>query len=399
MSLLSFFVENKWVLLFYGLIVLLVYLNRHRFQVQNKIIMMYKTKIGLGLMDRIGVRHAELVKFVAYCGIGIGFAGMLLIFYTLIKNLISLLSVPDAQSAVSLIVPGIALPGSPIKIPLISGWIALFFVILVHEFSHGIVARAHNLAVKSSGIFFFGPLMGAFVEPEEKKLLASPDTTQYSVYAAGPFSNILLAIFAILILSYALTPIVSALTVPVGVTLAGVSDKYPSQAAGLASGMLITQLNSKNITNYEEFQSGLSCVKPGDTVSLVANGTLYTIVAAAHPEKPDKGYLGVLASSAATRELKTKNVFTNLAYPVLLWIVELFYILAILSLGIGLANLLPLGPVDGGRMTQTALERTKGKERGAVWWKKLTIITFFILIINLFWPLIKWVGGLLGLLM
>ncbi|MBI4738661.1 site-2 protease family protein [Candidatus Woesearchaeota archaeon] len=394
----SFFAENKWVLLVYGLIVLLVYLNRHRFEVQNKIVMMYKTKMGLGLMGRIGVRHGELVKFIAYCGIGIGFAGMVFIFYMLIKNLISLLLIPDAQSAVGLIVPGLALPGSPIKIPLISGWIALFLVILVHEFSHGVVARAHNLAVKSSGIFFLGPLMGAFVEPEEKRLRASPDTVQYSVYAAGPFSNILLALLMILILSYVMVPIVSALTVPVGVTLVGVSDKYPAQVAGLASGTLITQLNGKNITRYDEFESGLACVKPGDAVSIVANETPYTIVAAEDPKKPGKGYLGVLASSIATRELKTKNAFTNLVYPVILWTVELFYILVILSLGIGLANLLPLGPVDGGRMAQTALERTKGKEPGAAWWKKLTIITFFILIINIFWPLIKWLGGLLGLL-
>lgn len=394
----SFFAENKWVLLFYGLILLLIYLNRRRFDVQSKIVLMYKTRIGLGLMDRIGTRHAELVKFVAYWGIGIGFAGMIFIFYTLIKNLWSLLSVPEAQSAVSLVVPGVALPGSPIKIPLIAGWIALFFVILVHEFSHGVVARAHKLAVKSSGIFFLGPLMGAFVEPEEKKLRQASDTTQYSVYAAGPFSNMLLALLAIFLLSYLFSPIVSAMTTPIGLTLSGVSDKYPAQAAGLSSGMLITQLNGKDITSYNEFESGLSCVKPGDAVQIVANKTAYTIIAAEHPEKEGRGYLGVLASSVPTRELKAKNTVTKIAYSVLLWFTELFYIIAILSLGIGLANLLPLGPVDGGRMTQTALESTKGKEAGAVWWKKLTVITFFILIINIFWPLIKWVGGLFGLL-
>jgi membrane-associated protease RseP (regulator of RpoE activity) len=322
---------------------------------------MYKTKIGLGLMDRIGTKYSEFVKLIAYIGIGAGFVGMVFILYTLIKNLADLLIVPDAQSAVSLIVPGISIPGSPIKIPLIAGWIALFLVILVHEFSHGVVARAHKLPVKSSGIFFLGPIMGAFVEPDENKLRASSDTTQYSVYAAGSFSNVLLAIVCMLLLTFAISPIVSMMTVPAGVQLAGVSENFPAQAAGLQGGMIITALNGKNLTTYEEFQEGLSCVKPGDKVNLVVNKTTYNIVATENPQKAGKGYLGVLASSAVKRDLKSNTLFTRIIYKIIQWITELIYITAILSLGIGLANLLPLGPVDGGRMAQTALLKTKEK--------------------------------------
>jgi membrane-associated protease RseP (regulator of RpoE activity) len=395
----TFFADNKWVLLFYGIIILLVYLNRRHFDIQNKIVAMYKTKIGLGLMDRIGTKYSEQVKLTAYIGIGAGFVGMIFILYTLIKNLADLLIVPDAQSAVSLIVPGVAIPGSPIKIPLIAGWIALFLVILVHEFSHGVVSRAHKIPVTSSGIFFLGPIMGAFVEPDEKKLRAASDTTQYSVFAAGPFSNVLLAIAAMLLLSYAVTPLISVMTVPSGIQLSGVSEGFPAQAAGLHGGMVITQLNGKNLTTYDQFQEGLSCVKPGDKVELVANNTVYSVVAAENPQKAGKGYLGVMASSAIKRDLKSDTTPMRVIYAIIQWIIELLYIVAILSLGIGLANLLPLGPVDGGRMAQTALLKTEGKEKGDKRWKQITLITLLILVINIFWPLIKWIGGLIGLLL
>ena len=80
--------------------------------------------------------------------------------------------------------------------------IAIFVIAVVHEFSHGIVARAHNIPVKHTGLAFFGPIIGAFVEPDEKKLRAGKDITQYSVYAAGAFSNVILALLALLLLAY-----------------------------------------------------------------------------------------------------------------------------------------------------------------------------------------------------
>jgi membrane-associated protease RseP (regulator of RpoE activity) len=66
-----------------------------------------------------------------------------------------------------------------------------------------------------------------------------------------------------------------------------------------------------------------------------------------------------------------------------------------LSLGIGLANLLPLGPVDGGRMLQVSLQKIKGEEKGNKIWHKISIATLMLLAINIFWPAIKWFGKLL----
>jgi len=392
----SFWQDYRWVILFYSTIVLLVFIFRKKFTMQGKFIAMYKTKIGLKLMDKIGNNHRETVKLMGVIGIGVGFVGLFTILYFLFKNLIQLLTVPKAVSAVSLVIPGVKIPGSPIMIPLITGWIALFLVILVHEFSHGVVARAHKIKVASSGVFFLGPLMGAFVEPEEKKLRKADDIQQYSVYAAGPFSNVLLALVCIVLLTYALVPLTNIMVNEVGVELAGVNEGLPAHAAGLEGNMVITDINGVDIANYNDFASVVSHLRPNESVAITADGKEYTLLTTEHPNDPMAGYLGVLANNQPKREVKVDTLWYKVIYRIVMWFGELFSICGLLSLGIGLANLLPLGPVDGGRMVLTSLSRIKGKKKGQSWWAKISILTLILLAVNLFWPVLKWVTKILG---
>jgi membrane-associated protease RseP (regulator of RpoE activity) len=335
-------------------------------------------------MDRLGTKHSETVKVLGYIGIGAGYIGLFVIVYYLLKNLITLLTVPTATSAVSLVVPGVKIPGSPITIPLITGWIALFIVILVHEFSHGVVARAHKLPVKSSGLFFLGPLMGAFVEPEEKKLRKSSDTTQYSVYAAGPFSNVLLALVCLFFLSYALAPGLNSMEDQVGVNIVGVTEGYPAAEAGLQGNMVVTAINGEPVKNYDEFTASMKHIRPEEELSITADGKEYTFATTASPTDPKQGYLGVMAANKAVTELKNEALWFKVIHVILQWIGELLAITGLLSLGIGLANLLPLGPVDGGRMVQVTLEKIKGVAKGNLLWKRISIATLLLLAINLF---------------
>src|SRR3989338_644264 len=80
--------------------------------------------------------------------------------------------------------------------------ISLFIIAIIHEFSHGVIARVYNIKIKSSGFAFLGPIPAAFVEPDEKKMEKSSAKAQLSILAAGSFSNILLALLVILILFF-----------------------------------------------------------------------------------------------------------------------------------------------------------------------------------------------------
>lgn len=391
----AFWQDYKWVILFYSAIIILVYIFRRKFDIHNKFLAMYRTKIGLKLMDRLGEKYREQIKILGYVGIGAGYVGLVVIVFYLLKNLYSLLTVPAAVSAVGVVIPGVKVPGSPVQIPLIIGWIALFIVILVHESCHGFVARAHKIPVKSSGIFFLGPLMGAFVEPEEKHLRKAADTTQYSVYAAGPFSNILLALACLALITYAFAPGLGAMENEVGVKIVDVMDGYPAKDAGVKGNMVVSGLNGQEIKNYEQFRNGLADVRPNETVTLVADGNEYSFAMAANPQDSSKGYLGVMASSVSEKKLKNDSMWFLVIHAILQWLGELLAITGLLSFGIGLANLLPLGPVDGGRMFQVSLEKIKGKKRGDIIWRNISIGTLLLLAINIFWPALKWLGGLI----
>jgi membrane-associated protease RseP (regulator of RpoE activity) len=386
--------DYKWVILFYSAIIILIYIFRKKFDIHHNFLAMYRTKVGIKLMERWGNKYRELIKVLGFIGIGAGYIGLFVIVYFLLKNLITLLTVPTAVSAVSVVVPGVKIPGSPITIPLITGWIALFIVILVHEGCHGLVARAHKIPVKSSGLFFLGPLMGAFVEPEEKKLRKAADTTQYSVYAAGPFSNVLLALVCLFFLTYAFAPGLGAMETEVGVNIVDVTAGYPAEAAGIAGGMVVTKVNDAEIRSYTDFTGQLGYVRANETVRLVADGQEYSFVTAANPNDPKRGYLGVMASSVAAKELKNSSLWFLVLHAIFKWLGELFAITGLLSFGIGLANLLPLGPVDGGRMVQVTLGKLKGAAKGNLLWKRISIATLLLLAINIFWPAIKWFGSL-----
>ena len=194
------FLSNNWkIISFYLFIVLLIYLNRKKFEFQAKIIALYKTQVGIKWMDKIARFSPRFWKTWGYFGIGIGFIGMVFISYILIKGFLDLVFNPSMPAAVGIVLPGVRIPGAAIFVPFWYGIISIFIVAFIHEFAHGVMARVYNMEVKSSGIVFFGPLIGAFVEPDEKDLKEKPKIEQMSVFAAGPFSNICLGVVVLLL--------------------------------------------------------------------------------------------------------------------------------------------------------------------------------------------------------
>ncbi|MBS1266619.1 MAG: hypothetical protein MAG795_00586 [Candidatus Woesearchaeota archaeon] len=376
---------GSWfVVLFYLAIILFVYLNRKKFDIQAKIVALYKTKIGTKLMKKFVKKHKNLVKIFGYSGIGFGFVGMLFISYTLLENLFKLFTIPGAQSAVTPVIPGVSIPGSPVFIPLISGWLALFIVIVVHEFSHGIVALAHKIKIKSSGILFFGPIMGAFVEPDEKKLKKASDVVKYSIFAAGPFSNMILAGLAALVVFAFLNPLTSAITQVDGFSISSVEPESPAALANLKPGMFFIKYNNEPIEDWEEMMNNFDSNKPNQKITLSTEKNDYEIITATNPEDESKAFIGI-SGIEPNHVLKPEYKHLAPLYPIkiLSWLAELNILLILLSSGIGLANLLPLGPVDGGRMIKTAFSTKYGKGKGKTIWKNISIGCLTLLVVNL----------------
>jgi hypothetical protein len=388
----NFLAEYKWVIFFYLAIAVFIYINRKKFDIQSNIVFLYRTNFGLKFIDKISEKYREFVKIIGLVGIGAGFMGLVAISFMLIQNLFNLLLKPEATPGVGLVIPGIKIPGSPIFIPFWFGIIALFLVVLVHEFGHGIVARAHGLKIKSSGFGMFAIFPIAFVEPDEKVLKKQEDYVQYSTFAAGPFFNVMLALLAAALLFFAVFPIQEGITKPIGISITGVQEGYPAEAAGLKGDMLITGINNITTLNTKEFSDELLLVKPGENIKIMTNETFYTVTATGHPDNPRKAYIGILGLSDE-RKFAGEGA-SRLMFNIFLWIKNLLQWIFVLSFGIGLANLLPLGPVDGGRMLQIALQKLYGnKIKADIMWKKISLFFLFILGVDILFPIIKALFG------
>ncbi|RMF05217.1 hypothetical protein D6764_05250 [Candidatus Woesearchaeota archaeon] len=392
MALLEFVMEYKWVLLFYSAVAILIYKNRKKFDFQAKFIALLRTKIGFSFLERQSKKNGSWWKLFGYVAIGAGFIGMIIISVMLVDSLWKLITVPDSPPGVAPIIPGIKIPGSPIFVPLWYGIISLFFVVLVHEAAHGLVAKSHGIPVKSTGIVFFGPLIGAFVEPDEKKLAKKGDVVQYSVFAAGPFSNVVLAVIVALVLNLLITPVYGLVFQSDGFTFEGVQEGYPAEAAGIKPGMVFTEANGAPLKDANEFLKLISVMKPNET--LVLNGTngTFSVTLTKHPEEPYRGYMGVTGLTTHT-VLRSDSFAAKAFSEVLVMIATLLKWILILSLGIGLANLLPIGPVDGGRMLLTALQSLFPKEKAELLWRKISMATLLIILLNLFWPAFRWLNS------
>ncbi len=154
--------------------------------------------------------------------------------------------------------------------------------------------------------------------------------------------------------------------------------------------MLVTSVNGVAVTTYDEFSTQLDSVKPGDVVSLKTDKGDYAVTTIQNPTDAasKKGFLGV--NLKPRRDPKVSGPVFNGLLLSITWLKELLYWLFLLSLGLGLANLLPLGPVDGGRMLQLSCRQITGdKKRGDWWWKKISLVTLLLLVVLLLIPIVK----------
>ena len=389
MDALLFLVKYKYIFLFYAVIIIFLIIKWKKIEVQGKIIFLYRMKWGLQWMEKYSRRFREIVILLGYVGTGIGFAGMAFISLYLIKSIYDLLVNPSTLSGVSLVLPGIRVPGLGI-LPFWHWLLAIFVIALVHEFSHGIVARAHDITVKNTGIVFFGPVIGAFVEPDEKKLQKEPDIKQYSVLAAGSFSNIILALAALFLLNLVFVPLETAMTTPTGFTFDNyVDESYPFAKAGIAPGTIIIGINEQKINKFEDFSQAFMCYKPGDTVMISTPDKEIKLTLADSPDVPGRPFMGIkdIHNEAKLKPQYDQGVRT-FGYALVHWFTSFLKWLYLLSFGIGLFNLLPLPIVDGGRMMQVYLHKKKGSVQGERRYRQISVFFLVVLLLLLFYPLV-----------
>ena len=140
-------------------IILFLYKRRKKVHVESKIFFLYRTKVGLKLMDKIAKKFPKLLEIIANISIfaGYGLMALSVFIFGLAVYQIARMPIVTKIPPVMPLLPWIKIPGLPLLY--FTFWLIAFFVIAsVHETAHGIFSRLYNVKIKSSGFGFVGPL-------------------------------------------------------------------------------------------------------------------------------------------------------------------------------------------------------------------------------------------------
>lgn len=201
---------------------------------------MWRTKRGRDLVDKLA-SPKRLWSFYGRLALWICAGAMITITLLLLWEATLVKNITNAPSPELILgIPGI----NPI-IPVGYGILALVVAIVVHELAHGVMTRNGDMKVLSLGLLFLVFPVGAFVEPDEKQLQATTRSKRARVFAAGPATNIIVALVLLVLFS----GIMMSSLEPVhdGALARGIVGDSPLAVAGVEPNSLIVSVGGAPI--------------------------------------------------------------------------------------------------------------------------------------------------------
>lgn len=347
-------------------------------------LLMWKTQRLRGFIDRIANRAPRFWKWYMNIGIVISTGFMILMAVALVYSLKTLMDAPT----VSLVIPGVEVPGSPIFIPFLSGLIALATVLIVHEFSHGILARVEKIKINSIGLLLFAILPGAFVEPDEEELKGLNRPSRMRIYVAGSMANLTLAAIALVIMMLISSFVVPAVFEEDGIVISRLTEDG-NAINYLSEGMVIKGINNYSVSDGASYQKAVSTLRPNQTVTVQTDQGEYSFQLKSNPQNKSLGYMGV---QAQVNQIISPD-FDNKFYTPLLWgimsLTDLLFWIYFLNFAVGTFNLLPMKPLDGGHLFEDLLSYITSEN---IYKPVVTFMSFFMGIIIVVSLVVGFVG-------
>lgn len=335
------------------LVVLGLLVNDRKKLKREGIVFMRRTSRGINIIDSIANRLPRFWKVMSVIGVIVAIGGMIFGSYFIITSAMN--TAAGGGGGVKVVLPAPVSNAVSAPAVLFVPWyfwvIGILTLTIPHEFFHGIMSRLYKLKVKSVGWFFLVIIPGAFVEPDDKQLKEAKASTKLKVYGAGSFANFIMAfIFFGVGLFY------------VGMTLntVGVIPSYLESGLPMANFNAtgaILHINNVSITSQEILQSVMASIPPSTIVTVETTESNYTFATVASATT-NGSRIGVIGPYYEYREVKPTLAEQK---DVIFFFGQLFDWILILNLGVGLVNLLPLKPLDGGLMMETIVEKFSGR--------------------------------------
>jgi len=306
------FIFYDIVLLILFVIFVLIFLYKKKKNIKKEgVLVLYKTKLGIKLIDRIGKKYKKTLHYLSYVSIGLGYILMISMMYLILQSVYLYLTTPIAKIIKA---PPVA-PLIP-YFPKIFGLesflppfyfiyfiISILIVATVHEFSHGIFAKKHGIRIKNTGFAFFKffpAILGAFVEQDEKQMVKAKKFKQMSVLSAGVFANVITAIlfYVILFLFFTLT------FSPAGI----VFNSYSYSAVDVSK---ISSVNG-NLLDNSNYSQILEFSDDNELNNITADGINYVVTKANLLKQKNNSGIIILYHDAPAIKFKIGEIITKI---------------------------------------------------------------------------------------
>jgi len=403
---LEFIINNLSFFLFVLFLSIFLFFNRKKLDIQGSFpflyMMLYKTSLGLDKMDKWSKKHPKIFLYLAYYSIFIGIIGIFASIVMMVWG-IDYSITNSLGSGGGLVLPIQTESGMNGAIPVfyVPFWywlIALFVLVVVHEFAHGVIAERFKIKVKSSGFAFgafFLPFMpAAFVEPDEKSLKKAKTWHQIAVFGAGSASNFLFGFLFLAIWLFLLVPFVNDTMQTGQISFSSVMNQSDLNNYNITSGYL------ESINGYSDKDNLLNYIQNNISVNQTINITIkninsnltniYEIKTFANPLNSSRAMIGI---SRLNIDLKNKKGFEYLG-NIPLYLEKLFYYFWMLNLGIGIMNLLPLWITDGGQITRVLLLRKLKKKLALSLYNYISLISLILILFTIKPSILIWILSL-----
>lgn len=452
----SFWVYDVSFMILFSFAIFLFLRSRRHELAREGIIFMWRTQFGVKAINYVGDNFNRFLHRIKYVIVGVGVILMGAMIWMLGQTVIVYIMYPQITKLIK--APPIAplIPYFPKLFGMESFFpdfyftyfiIALAIVAIAHEFSHGVFMRLFKVKIKSTGLVFLGPILGAFVEEEKTGFHKKRKLEQMTVLGAGVFAN---AIFALIFYGLYVGFFFSSFTasgyifnsygiaaIPTGqitgyekfenltrvltsngnyylddglaVQLFNESSKYiiaypeaPAVLAGMRGAIIVA--DDVKITGQDKLREFLENKHPGEPVKFATedNGEVfeYDIILGEHPDDSNRAYLGVGHNIAEPKGIIQKFLIKFMSFkdsstlykPT--WNVELVYFIyyllwwiMIINLLVALFNMLPIGMLDGGRFFFLAVLGISRSEKVAKLAYKIAgyLILLVIVLMMFFW--------------
>jgi membrane-associated protease RseP (regulator of RpoE activity) len=374
------------VVMFFALLGIVIYRDRKNVEFHT-VVIMRRTERFRGFIEWVANLSPRFWRAAGTLGVLMAAYVMVYGSYLLLKTTGMIITKAITQPALQLVLPSpsataAAGPGY-FLIPFWFWIIAIASILVPHEMMHGIIARAEKIRLRSVGLLLLVIFPGAFVEPDEKQLQKSKLLTRLRVFAAGSFANFSIALLIIGLMMYVAWPLAAG----TGVTIETVAYGSPAALAGLSPGQVITSINGNSVTaTYSEYASGLGyfyqevgTISAGQELKLVVDGKNYVIDAVANPDT-GQPYIGI-----------TYTPIMKVPFKSFITVVNLLMLIAQFSLAVGMVNILPIYPLDGGLMLDAVVKKyVKGRRAQTL----IHVVAYFLIIVLIFDFIGPWIVGL-----